>query len=207
MSLHSNELALTHERWLEAQRHELEWWHKVEPQHPQLLHNLAYFYQQKLHISAAGCVGQTVTDIGGGPRPLAIIRGLPVEHLVIVDPLTIGVIDTNHVVKHWTTSRSMAETYEGPPTDEVWGYNVLQHVQNPLAVLQTAKAHALKRVRWFDWVDTPVAPHHPHSIDKDWLLEQLVPLSTDPIWRTEYAEVGTHPEHNQRFVAVVIARG
>lgn len=49
------------------------------------------------------------------------------------------------------------------PYDECWIYNVLQHVESPRDVLETAKRHA-RILRVFEWLDTPPSPGHPHML-------------------------------------------
>lgn len=90
------------------------------------------------------------------------------EHAVVVDPC---------IYPGWVTQRyreasiyqdvTTAEDWEGwkerpRPFDEAWIYNVLQHVEDPEAVVRTAM-HA-KLVRIFEWVDTPPTLGHPHTL-------------------------------------------
>jgi hypothetical protein len=46
--------------------------------------------------------------------------------------------------------------------DEVWIYNVLQHVEDPHKIVQNARRVG-KLVRFFDWIDAGVHPGHPHN--------------------------------------------
>jgi hypothetical protein len=55
---------------------------------------------------------------------------------------------------------SVRENVKGPL--EVWLFNVLQHVIDPDKFIGKCKLVA-DRIRFFEPVNTPIAPHHPHS--------------------------------------------
>ena len=189
--------AISPERWAEAQEGETAFWTSAD--RTELCRYLDGLYTAFLDIRAQKIKGLTVLDIGGGPMPLAVLLELPVKSLTVVDPLPVAVTDPPNVTRHVTP----AETYQGALCDEVWGYNVLQHVIDPAAVIATAKAHALTRVRWFDWVDSPIASHHPHSISANWLREQF-PADT---WRLTVNQAGSvRVPKVQHYVALVAER-
>lgn len=111
--------------------------------------------------------GESIVDIGGGPVSM-LLKTVNREHAVVVDPC---------IYPGWVTQRyreasiyqdvTTAEDWEGwkerpRPFDEAWIYNVLQHVEDPEAVVRTAM-HA-KLVRIFEWVDTPPTLGHPHTL-------------------------------------------
>jgi hypothetical protein len=50
--------------------------------------------------------------------------------------------------------------------DEVWIYNCLQHTQDPELIIQNAKK-AGKRLRIFEWLDTPQEIGHPQIITQE----------------------------------------
>jgi hypothetical protein len=100
--------------------------------------------------------------------------------------------------------RARAERWRARPFDEVWGYNVLQHVVEPAEVMETARECALKTIRWFDVVDTPIYPVHPHSIKADWLRAEL---SRDGFRIVRDIDGSRLVEgHRQKFVALVAER-
>jgi hypothetical protein len=161
--------AISDERWAAAQAGELEFWAGAD--RTALCRELDALYAEWLGITAASTEGLTVLDIGGGPMPLAVLYALPLKAYTVVDPLPH--VETGIVSRlNMTRVQMTAEDYAGGVCDEAWGYNVLQHVLDPAAVLATAKRHA-RVVRWFDWVDTPVAEHHPHSLTSEWLTAQF----------------------------------
>ena len=196
MGTGTHPLAITDDRWAEAQAGELAFWTKQD--RSLLARELDTLYADWLGINAHMAKGLNVLDIGGGPMPLAVLMNLPVKTYTVVDPLPY--VDTG-IVSHLSMSRVQitAEDYVGNVADEAWGYNVLQHVIDPAAVIRTAKQHA-RVVRWFDWVDTPIEDHHPHSISSEWLTAQF----SD--WRilSDYRE--TAAKYRQKFCAIVAMR-
>lgn len=108
--------------------------------------------------------GRSVLDIGGGPASM-LLKCVSGGVLAVVDPCPYPA---------WTRQRYAAagitlhvEPAESFSTrqkfDEVWIYNVLQHVEDPEAVLATARAHA-SILRIFEWIDLPPSPGHPHML-------------------------------------------
>ncbi len=154
-------------RWQEAQAGELEFWKSED--RSALARYLDKIYAEALGITPESVAGLSVLDIGGGPYPMAELMRLPVGSLTVLDPLPWQI----ELVPQFTRVPLPAEDFVGPMYDEVWGYNVLQHVRDPGKVLQTAKDHAALRVRWYDWVDSKIEAHHPHSLKADWLIEQF----------------------------------
>lgn len=110
--------------------------------------------------------GMSVLDLGGGPASI-LLRCVNFSRGVVLDPCGYP----NWVRERYKESgiefvNEQAETYHPDQKfDEAWIYNVLQHVQDPVAVVELAKK-AAHRVRIFDWLDTPVSGIHPHTFSK-----------------------------------------
>jgi len=162
--------AISEQRWQIAQKYEADYW-AIEAQNPEkLARDIAdghHFTAGVLDIRADTVSGATVLDIAGGPFPLGAAPDLQLLQYVIVDP---GDYPKREGVQR---IKLCAEEYRDLAYQEVWGYNVLQHVKEPAAVLQTVRMHARKFIRWFDVVDTPIYPVHPPSIKADWLRQEL----------------------------------
>jgi hypothetical protein len=163
--------AISEARWQEAQRCEAAWWAEFsasrEPDN--LAADIAaghHFTAGVLDIRNETVGGATVLDIAGGPYPLGV--DLALARYVVLDPAEYP--DTPGVERE----RIRAEDFVfGAQFDEAWGYNVLQHVIDPAAVMAIARRRAFTRIRWFDVVETPIYPVHPHSIKADWLRAEL----------------------------------
>jgi hypothetical protein len=109
--------------------------------------------------------GRNVVDIGGGPvSPLLKCRNRGTL-CDVVDPCQYPA---------WTRERYASvgiAVHEIPAEefnvlhgyDEAWVLNCLQHVQDPVRVLETA-VRCAPVVRLFEWVDVPPCPGHPHEL-------------------------------------------
>lgn len=151
-------------RWMEAQAIEWAWWQRTPAREAEIRQGHAWL-RGLLDLSPATVAGASVTDLGGGAWPIVGDADLPLGRRIVVDPLVVPGWPAQDV----TRVVSAAEDYSGPCTEEVWGYNVLQHVRDPEAVIRVALAHAERTIRWFEYVGTPIEAHHPHSIDAHWL--------------------------------------
>jgi hypothetical protein len=157
-------------RWQEAQAAERAWWSPTPARAAQIAAGHAWL-RELLAILPVALDGVSVTDLGGGAVPIVGHPDLPLVRRIVVDPLVVPgwpapTVPLERVV-------AAAEDYHGDVTDEVWGYNVLQHVRDPGAVLSTARTHAAERVRWFEYVGTPIHTIHPHTITARWLLDDF----------------------------------
>ena len=121
--------------------------------------------------------GKNILDLGGGVTSMllkAINRG---SDCIVVDPILAKcpkwVLDRYASADIFYTSQ-MAEAVDikAKKFNEVWLYNVLQHVQDPIAVLKTAKRLG-KSIRIFEWLDTPPHEGHPNTITKEMIDKVL----------------------------------
>lgn len=192
--------AVSEQRWRDAQLAEAAYWLAQQAKTPeQFFAEIAdghHFTAGVLDIRDETVGSASVLDIAGGPHPLGcwVERG---RH-VVLDPAR---YDTG-----WAIDRvhERAEGWRGDTFDEVWGYNVLQHVLDPAEVMATARACAARRIRWFDVVDTPIYPVHPHSIKADWLRAEL---SRDGFRIVRDIDGSRLVEgHRQKWVALVAER-
>jgi hypothetical protein len=128
-------------------------------------------------------VGLNVLDLGGGPASM-LLKTVDPGRLTVVDPCPyppwVAARYTEAGIEYF---QEPAETFVSTPTrgrnnvelydyDEVWIYNVLQHVEDPAACIATARRHA-PTLRIFDWVNTPPSLGHPHTLTKASLDEWI----------------------------------
>lgn len=117
---------------------------------------------------------RTVTDFACGPESLLhVSRCWTDAHAV--DPLMFAPEDEARyddagIVRHV----AMAETYEGPQTDEAWAYNCLQHTHDWKAALQGIARTARHTVRLFEWVEVPTDDLHLHTLHEAELRRVLM---------------------------------
>ena len=118
--------------------------------------------------------GKSVLDIGGGPVSM-LLKTVNGRDLAVVDPCE---------YPGWVWQRyeenaiecfvePAEEFYTGYEYDEVWIYNVLQHVESPIDVMGTAIYNCKDGgvIRIFEWIDTAPCLGHPHTITAEWLDE------------------------------------
>lgn len=156
-------------RWQEAQLYEAAYWAREAATPEKLRADLESgwrFTMGLLDIRPDTVADCSVLDLAGGDFPLAL--AIKTASYTVVDPA-----EPQRRIHGVGRIQCMAEDYHGELVDEVWGYNVLQHVLDPDAVMATARRCASKTIRWFDVVDTPIYPVHPHSIHADWLRGQF----------------------------------
>lgn len=166
-------------KWLEAMGWEKQWWDNCVNTYNEEIKQLQYaslmgLDQFKEVISRIGqgfqfnLRGKSILDIGGGPISL-LLKCVNFSKAVVVDPCKFP---------DWVLERYKAHNIEfiNKPGeeidlqgfDEVWIYNVLQHVIKPGEVLKRTKK-AGKIIRIFEWINTGGSAGHPHNLTSAWL--------------------------------------
>ncbi len=118
--------------------------------------------------------GKRVLDVGGGPVSLLLKTSSRGADCTVLDPVfypgwTVGRYNDHGIRVVQLPAEQFR--YDGG-FDEVWMYNVLQHVDDPCEVLQYTMALA-PVVRIFEWVDIPIYQGHLHVITQQMLEEAL----------------------------------
>jgi 2-polyprenyl-3-methyl-5-hydroxy-6-metoxy-1,4-benzoquinol methylase len=109
--------------------------------------------------------GRAVVDVGGGPISL-LLKCEGRGHCCVIDPAPYPEwIRRRYEAAGIAYVRCPAEALE--PTaigyDEVWIYNVLQHVKDPREVVARAKMLA-PVLRIFEWLHVEADETHPHTL-------------------------------------------
>jgi len=163
--------------WNEDQQWEKSWWNGCTNTLSEELKQLSYFKRLGLVETPPGSVktrfvfdmhGKSVLDIGGGPCSF-LLKCVNVKG-IIVDPCDyprwICERYRESGIDYWWCCKGEAIT--GLRCDEVWIYNVLQHVEDPQKIIQNA-LKAGKTLRLFDWINAGVHPGHPHNLTAEQL--------------------------------------
>lgn len=162
------------------QIHEAEWWGDCTNTYGEETKQLVYASYMGLKAYDAGLPGpvidlegKSVLDVGGGPCSL-LLKTINRGRCVVVDPCPYPAW-----VRHRYTRASIALLRVRGETvavagdfDEVWMYNVLQHVEDPSLVIKNALA-AAPYVRMLDWLDTACDEMHPHSLTREYLDSEV----------------------------------
>lgn len=163
------------DEWEKAQSAEADFWGTCadtsdeeykQRQYATLMGIDGYKESQGLRAERYNLRGRSVLDLGGGPVSM-LLKCENRGRSVVVDPTSFP---------EWVLGRYEAAGIEfickpaeglalDGTFDEVWIYNVLQHVQDPEAVIATAKRYG-GVVRIFEWVDIPADEKHPHTLTR-----------------------------------------
>jgi len=190
--------------WEKAQESEQAWWGSCvdtsdeevkQREYASLMGLDCYKGNVGLRSERYNLRGHSVLDLGGGPVSL-LLRCENRGRSVVVDPATfpdwvLGRYDAAGIeyVREPAESVALGATF-----DEVWIYNVLQHVQDPQAVIETAKQHG-GIVRVFEWVGIPADTKHPHVLTREALDDWLG-------CRGRVSDVTWHP-YKRAYTAVI----
>lgn len=118
--------------------------------------------------------GCSVIDIGGGPVSL-LLKSVNRGRSVVADPAPYP----NWVrqryeecgIEFWAMPGE-SSSITGYSFDEAWIYNVLQHVVDPVKVIENARSIA-STIRIFEWIDIDPYAGHPHLLTEI-LLDELL---------------------------------
>jgi SAM-dependent methyltransferase len=165
--------------WSEDQKWEANWWGKC-------LNTWGEEEKQRHYAKCMGLTelsnsqfsfyydlrGKSVLDIGCGPVSL-LLKCINLGDAVAIDPLPYP----SWVADRYFHAGIEYDQYKGEDLalkgfDEVWIYNVLQHVEDPVAIIANAK-RAGKIIRLFEWLEIGVAPGHPWNLLEDQMNEWL----------------------------------
>ena len=119
-------------------------------------------YFEHLGIDSERLYRKRIIEIGCADFP-ALVFCKKYHWGIVVEPMPSPIlmrlasenIETLHVVP------KCAEDYDFPPADEVWIFNVLQHVMDPLLIIQMAMKSA-GIIRFFEPIDAPIDNCHLH---------------------------------------------
>ena len=166
--------------WHKAQKWELDWHGNCANSLNEELKQLVYADKMGLTFTPnnktpynINMKGKSVLDIGGGAYSL-LLKANNFKSAFVVDPL---LKDHPEWVKQRYLSKQIYPVYcqgemidEFKPKfeifDEIWIYNVLEHVEDPERVLLNARMFS-KIIRLFEWIDTPSNIGHPQSLTEN----------------------------------------
>lgn len=175
-------MKISKNNWEEINRWEAKWWGDCANTYVEELKQLSHLkFMGLVHTVEESKVvidveGKRIVDIGGGVISLLLKCKNKGHKCTVVDPLL-------KKAPKWVTDRyrssnilprtSKAENFKSSePFDEIWLYNVLQHVQDPESVLKNIRKLA-PVIRIFEWLNTPPHEGHPHTITKEMIDQSL----------------------------------
>lgn len=166
--------------WSDDQEFERMWWGNCNNTFTEETKQLTYGYKMGLTAYAnAGkwpCYnleGKNVLDIGGGPVSMLLKCERRGVNCAVLDPCDYpGWVWERYEYCGIDGIMEKGETPQRGSWDEVWIYNVLQHVEDPTLIIQNARNSA-PVIRLFEWIDLPAHEGHPQELKEEKLNEWL----------------------------------
>ncbi len=159
--------------WSETQAIEERWWGNCTNTFTEQVKQKVYAEKMGIpFIASQGkyCIpmsGERVLDIGGGPTSLLLMCWN--VHGTVADPFQYPAwVYKRYQTAGITLVRVKGEDLIKPGNDEVWLYNLLEHVEDPVKVVANAR-RAGRLVRVFDWLATKRRGPHRHVLSKPML--------------------------------------
>jgi 2-polyprenyl-3-methyl-5-hydroxy-6-metoxy-1,4-benzoquinol methylase len=181
-------MAESNTRWQEAQKHEKQYWGTCQGMTAWGEFCKGEMYGREMRLfedygtlnGELYMPGKTVLDVGGGPISMTL-RCIGAKRLVVADPCewppSVHRRYANYKIEFiQAPGEALGSQHLGNALfDEVWLYNVLQHVQDPAKVVANAVAcvspHGVLRI--FEWLYIPADDCHPHVLTPEGLLNWL----------------------------------
>lgn len=156
------------EEWKKAQVFERNWWMNVRGQHPHEV--IKGDVVSNMLLIQKGAPTKTVIDIGCGP--LSLLQRLPVKSGTALDPIHYGDLEDEYEKKGIRRIIKCGEDLNPSDGiyDEAWIYNCLQHVRDPVKIIENAITVA-NTVRIFEWTHVKPYTGHIHELTPELIQE------------------------------------
>lgn len=151
--------AITHDRWLEVQKAEAPH-HTGEKDRLLSIYKESYRQYFKWLGIDTDLKGKKIIEIGCANIP-ALYFCENYEG-VIIEPMPSLILEELTKDMPVTLLKEPAEYVDLKGYDEVWLFNVLQHVIDPALLISNMKRSA-KTIRYFEPVNTDICTYHPHA--------------------------------------------
>jgi 2-polyprenyl-3-methyl-5-hydroxy-6-metoxy-1,4-benzoquinol methylase len=161
------------------QEYEQDWWGTCSNTYGEEERQLLYAQKMGLKFFHNGkspynidMQGRSVIDIGGGPASL-LLKCSNLRVGQVIDPCAYPFwVRARYIEQKIIVSEHPAEQESCQRADEVWCYNVLQHVNDPAKVIENMRNYG-KLIRIFEWIETRPTLGHPHTLTKEFLDKHL----------------------------------
>lgn len=156
-------MVITKERWQDAQIFEIGF-HKYDMDEGLRIYGLSYSNHFKYLEIPEDLQGGKIIEIGCAGFPALYFRknykGVVIEPLEIE---TLGIICKEKGIER---IKAAVEDIDLPDCDEIWLFNVMQHIIDPELFVLKCKESA-KVIKYFEPIDYPVCEYHPHTFSMD----------------------------------------
>lgn len=154
---------ITKERWEQAQKGE-RMMHLMTKEDGLIHYSKSYGWNFHYLGINQNQDGKTIVEIG--------CADFPALHFcinftgVVIEPMQSKILEEICQEDGIKLIKESVEDTKIPDCDEIWIFNVMQHIIDPDLFVEKCKA-AAKVIRYFEPVDYPVSIYHPHSFTKD----------------------------------------
>lgn len=178
---------ITKDEWIKCQIYEKESWGNSV----YLNNALGEIYKQNYYAECMGLIetmnvfdldldGKSVLDVGCGPVSM-LLRSKNFKRAVGVEPIMysddmLDIYKSHNITLYNIPAEEM--DFGDGEFDEVWMYNVLQHVYNPYSIIEKLIKYG-KRVRIYEWIDIPAHEGHPHCLTENFFVVSMNLSKTD----------------------------
>ena len=165
-------MVITKERWQEAQAAE-KGFHKYSLEEGLKIYGFSYENNFRYCEIPKDLEGKTIVEVGCAGFPALYFRE-NYKWGVIVEPIYTSTLNTICKQRNLEWIMAPVEEIDLPESDEIWLFNVMQHIIDPELFIEKCKA-ATKTIRYFEPINYPTCLYHPHSFTmgdfKRWFVE------------------------------------
>lgn len=179
-------------RWKQAQEGEKQFHVKESVDSSLENYKLAYSYYFKYLGIDPNLDGKSIIEIGPG-RISSLLFCTNYSKSYVLEPTDYEGIDHLYQNPDLVIVKERAEVFEYPQVDEVWMFNLLQHVQSPDQIIENSK-RAAKTIRFFEPIDLPTNNEHPFTFSRADFVEYFGDCVKD------YVSIGEPNFHGARCV-------
>jgi hypothetical protein len=153
------------QRWILAQNEEkLHHTHESDDEAYKKWNDIYSFYFRYLNIDT-DLNNKSIIEIGPA-RIAALLYCNNFSNSYIVEPTTYENSEILYQDKQINFIRETYEDCDSPKVDEIWLFNVLQHIIDPDKFIEKAKKNC-NIIKFFEPINTPIEVHHPHSFTEN----------------------------------------
>lgn len=154
---------ITKNRWIEAQEGEKNFHIKESVEHSFESYKNAYGYYFKYLEIDPDLKGKSVIEIGPG-RISSLLFCENYSDSYIIEPTEYEGIEHLYSDPKLHIIKKTAEEWDFEKVDEVWLFNLLQHVQDPDLLISKCKKNSTI-IRFFEPLDLPTDNEHPFTFN------------------------------------------
>lgn len=156
-------MAISNERWKQAQAEERKQ-HIYSYEEGVKHYKKSYDNYLKYLGTDYNHEGKTIVEIGCADFPA--LQHVTAENKIVIEPMMSTILSEICYFNDIEYLQRPVEEIKMPPSDEIWLFNVLQHVIDPDTFIDKCKA-STKLIRFFEPLNYPADVCHPHVLTEE----------------------------------------